>query len=48
MGLLIITGWKYWQAHQQAEREDASLTYHLMGRAISAKQPEEASRWGST
>ena len=46
MGLLIITGWKYWQAHQQAEREDASLTYHLMGRALSAKQPEEAIKLG--
>ncbi|MEN9680961.1 MAG: hypothetical protein RLZZ627_854 [Pseudomonadota bacterium] len=46
MGLLIITGWKYWQGHQQAEREDASLTYHLMGRAISAKQPEEALKMG--
>jgi predicted negative regulator of RcsB-dependent stress response len=46
MGLLIITGWKYWQGHQQAQREEASLTYHLMGRAISAKQPEEAVKMG--
>ncbi|MEY4685655.1 MAG: hypothetical protein RLZ25_2114 [Pseudomonadota bacterium] len=46
MGLLIITGWKYWQAHQQAQREEASLTYHLMGRAITAKQPEEAIKLG--
>ncbi|HAZ41045.1 MAG TPA: hypothetical protein DCY52_02135 [Methylococcaceae bacterium] len=46
MGLLIITGWKYWQGHQQAQREQASLTYHLMGRAIAAKQPEEAVKMG--
>jgi predicted negative regulator of RcsB-dependent stress response len=46
MGLLIITGWKYWQAHQQAQREEASLTYHLMGRAVTAKQPEEAIKLG--
>ena len=46
MGLLIIIGWKYWQGHQQAQREQASLTYHLMGRAIAAKQPEEAVKMG--
>ena len=46
MGLVIITAWKYWQGHQQAQREEASLTYHLMGRAISAKQPEEALKMG--
>lgn len=46
MGLLIITGWKYWQGHQQAQREEASLTYHLMGRALAAKQPEEAMKMG--
>lgn len=46
MGLLIVIGWKYWQGHQQAQREQASLTYHLMGRAIAAKQPEEAVKMG--
>lgn len=46
MGLVIITAWKYWQGHQQAQREEASLTYHLMGRAITAKQPEDAMKMG--
>lgn len=46
MGLLIVIGWKYWQGHQQAQREQASLTYYLMGRAIAAKQPEEAVKMG--
>lgn len=46
MGLVIITLWKYWQGHQQAQREEASLTYHLMGRAITAKQPEDAMKMG--
>lgn len=42
VGLLIVMGWKYWQAHQEAQREAASFVYHQVGQAITSKHPAEA------
>lgn len=42
MGLAVIAGWKYWQAHQQGQREQASFAYHVVGQALTAKKPDEA------
>lgn len=45
IGLLLVTGWRYWQSHQQTEREQASETFHRLTQSLAAKQPQEASRF---
>ena len=44
MGLAVIAGWKYWQGHQQVQREQASFAYHIVGQALTAKKPDEAAK----
>lgn len=45
IGLLLVSGWRYWQSHQQSEREQASETFHRLTQAMAAKQTVEASRF---
>lgn len=42
LGLLVISGWRGWQSHQQGLREAASETFHRLTQALSAKQTTEA------
>lgn len=45
IGLLMVSGWRYWQSQQQSAREQASETFHRLTQAMTAKQTVEASRF---
>ncbi|NDE57334.1 MAG: hypothetical protein EB071_10735 [Gammaproteobacteria bacterium] len=44
LGLVVIAGWKMWQAHQLDGQERASLAYHQLTQATDAKQVDSATK----
>jgi predicted negative regulator of RcsB-dependent stress response len=46
LGLVVIAGWKMWQAHQLDGQERASLAYHQLTQAAEAKQVDSALKLG--
>lgn len=44
LGLLVVSGWRYWQAQQQAQHEEASLIFHRLSEAALIRQPLEAQK----